>query len=183
METTQLLIHVTCVVYAERWSSSVHPGAGPGSPYLRLLLAAISWACFSLSLYSCIYLWHQTHLVLLTFYGVVIWFFTALGVTFTFDSQMQFSGSKCWQRVKEVALTHTRIHVVRAVLVEGRGAWLNDVFPGGHNYLCVFLGLHAHCVCVCIRIIHMFFFEDWSLLQLGRHESQPPELTVFHTYR
>lgn len=54
------------------------------------------------------------------------------------------SGWKSKKRVKEVTLrhTHTHIHAVRGVLAEGRGAWLNYVFPGGHNYLCL------DCVCV-----------------------------------
>lgn len=47
--------------------------------------------------------------------------------------------------------TSTHIHAVRAMLVEGRGDWLNGVFPGGHNYLCGVLSgcMHkarVHCV-------------------------------------
>lgn len=61
------------------------------------------------------------------------------------------------------SFTHIHTHyAVRAVLVEGRGARLSDVFPGGHNYLCAEYVCISEpectqasvcpCVCVCAHV-------------------------------
>lgn len=74
-------------------------------------------------------------------------------------------GSKSEERGKRghvYTRTHPPIHAIRAVLVEGRGAALNDVFPGGHNYLCAEY--------VCLSNAHKPFY---AFVRLCVHRNYP----------